>query len=231
MSSRSVSTVRVLARKDSKGNVKHTLSSSASSLATKLRSAPARDVSIPSAKSEGPIVTEFALLCALFDDSPVRIEPHSLADIELQLPCTRLQDAITPPAAVRANPEQFIPDVLCGRLAEALSSSLPGPGMLRAALRIQTFLRPRLPRSKRAVPSRLSRLFARHLKACLMHSQTLKLSRYESRLLLWSLPHALACLEVLRTQFELEKDVLSRKLQKVPHEQLEDAGAKVVGTQ
>lgn len=229
VSSTNTSTVRLQAKKDAEGDVRYTLSLDSSRVG-KRRTEPLHNDKLLSAQDQDAIFTEFALLCALYDKGSV-VEWPNIADAEFKFLCASLNEAVSTPADPRPAVKYTIPKVLSGRLVGALSSELPRPRVLQAAQRIQSFLRPRLQHRKPTAHSRLSRLVSCHLRACLKPFWGLSLPRSERRLLLWSLPHALACLDVLRTHFEFEKDVLSRKLQTISHLDLETVGVDVVNTQ
>lgn len=128
-----------------------------------------------------------------------------------------------------ASPDALRQEVLTGRLAEALESTIPGSEELVAIWRVQSFIRARLVRQRRVPKPPLADLVAKHFDECCIRASELPLLGTVGRILFRGpLPQALACLDCLHGYFECRKEPLSKELRKVAHIDLEEAGDNVM---
>ncbi len=102
----------------------------------------------------------------------------------------------------------------------------------RAARRIQAFFIDILRRQRHAIIPALASLRASYFQLCLKQSRSRTWESTVDRVVFLALwPHALACLEAMRMQFQLMKDRASNRLQHASHQDLEDLGANTAKIQ
>ncbi|PSR76849.1 hypothetical protein PHLCEN_2v8163 [Hermanssonia centrifuga] len=96
----------------------------------------------------------------------------------------------------------------------------------KAARRIQAFFIDIRRRQRHAIIPALASLRASYFQLCLKLSRSRTWESTVDRVVFLSLwPHALACLEAMRMQFQLMKDRASNRLQHASHQDLEELGA------
>ena len=103
---------------------------------------------------------------------------------------------------------------------------------LFAVLYLQQVFRRTQALRKRAIYPGLSFFVEGIFKECLQEVDNIRWSRRRYRLIfLGPLPHALACLDALKMQFEVMKAAAAKRLMDAPHHDLEKRGKEVVAIQ
>ncbi|GJE94269.1 hypothetical protein PsYK624_104380 [Phanerochaete sordida] len=157
------------------------------------------------------------------------VETPQAVDLEFKRLCVALDGVTAAPAKRAISETAMAANALEGRLNDALSGpGLPDSHLLQALYRIQAFVRHAMRRRRKLPASAAAPLLSSNITACFQRCLALSFSTTERHQFLGPLPHVLTCLDLLQMHFEFEKDILSKKLMKVAHTELEEAGLQVL---